>query len=615
MAVTRGTLAIVRNLRRDIGVEVDSAVRTLTSEWVDAWDGLAPAWQAAADELVAAAVRDGRWPRPVEILRMGDVDRAMRGTIAALDKLAERTETVARAGADRVVQLDAEREARIIASQAPDMEAPTLAQRVTQQTGSVEALRESWALREDARGDVQLLAQSRIRTDAVNVITARTGEQIHAAALPLAPQAVDSMRRELIRGIDVGANPREAAGRMVALAETGFNGGLTRALTISRTEMLDAYRATSHTIHNANADIVPGWQWLASYDARVCPSCLSLSGTQYPASEPGPQDHQQGRCTRLPVLASWAELGITAPEPPSAFPDAQEWFARQPRAVQLQIMGPTRLGLYRDGRVGWGDLSTVRQTPAWRTSRVPTPVRDLQRRANQGRPPTPGPTSPSQLATPRPRPTTPTLRTGAGIGRDITADLDLADLAPKTGVRGSTRGAAGDPALGDIAGKQGFDAKPAVGSAADVDAVVARGGVELYRGVTEARFAEEFRTGDYFPGLGLYGNGTYTSTARSTAAEYANGKADGVARMALTPEARTTTLSELERMMEADGISVGPSWAPNDRDRVLGDPGRYAASKGYDAYTIDPGSSAGINLGAGEQWWVVLNRGAVVVQR
>lgn len=386
MAVTRGTLQIARNLRRDIGTEADTAVRTLTGEWVQAWDGLAAVWQVAAEQLTATAMRLGRWPRPVELLRMESVDRAMRASVTALGKLAERTETVAADGADRGIRLDAEREARIIASQAPDVEEPGLARMLADRLGvqQVEAMREAWTLREQARDDVRLTVVSRIRTDAIDVITRRTGEQIHSDVLPLADDAVDTMRRELVRGIDVGDNPRTTAARIVTLAQGGFNGGLTRAVNITRTEMLDAYRATSRQIHMANADVVPAWQWLSTLDRRVCPSCLSLHGTQYPASEPGPQDHQQGRCARLPVLATWAELGITAPEPPSAMRSAEAWFANLPRTAQLQIMGPARLQLLDDGRIGWGDLSTTRQSPRWRPSRVPTPVRDLRRRAETG---------------------------------------------------------------------------------------------------------------------------------------------------------------------------------------------------------------------------------------
>ena len=702
------------------------------------------AW-AVAHAAVAAA--QDRWPSPMQILQDRAVDQVMQATIAALDKLAERTETVAADGADRIIQLDVEREARLIASQVPDTEQPALARMLLGRTGhaATEAMRQAWASGEDARADVQLAVTSRIRTDAIGVITARTGRQIHSDVLPLSDDAVDVMRRELIRGIDVGANPRQAAARMLQQVEGGFNGGLARALNISRTEMLDAYRTTSAAIHQANSDVVPAWSWYAEFDDRVCPACLGMHGTQHPTSEPGPEGHQQCipsgaivegplptastarryvgevvdietvdgrfltvtpnhpiltpqgwvaagelceggdvvcgsglervpvsarphdhqspaliedvaealsgsgvmesvavptaaedfhgdgvgseinvirtdgflerdpdtsvgnpggeltflgrrmsrrpplallsgrsasqqgsvtlglstlgglcrehqaavllrgtqrghqlvrgglgtkfdtgileapvddvaryaellgesigrlaslvplndrslvflaegalgeqtggylpgsqsvglgpapkqsafgqngpkplladpppsrrvlathagdvvldrllhvsrrsyaghvfnlqtvqgwylangivthncRCTRLPVVASWEELGIRAPEPPSELPDAEAWFWALPRAAQLRIMGPGRLRLLEDGRVGWGDLSTVRQNPRWRQSRVPTPLRDLQQHADRGLPPTPGPASAARP----PRPTAPT---------------------------------------------------------------------------------------------------------------------------------------------------------------------------------------------------------------
>src|SRR5690606_18349694 len=103
--------------------------------------------------------------------------------------------------------------------------------------------------------------------------------------------------------------------------------------------------------------------------------------TVHPVTSPGPWDHQQGRCARLPVLVPWSRLGIKAPEPDDLMPDAQTVFWGLPEEDQLAIMGPGRLELLRAGAVDWADLSTQRQNPGWRPSHVPTPVRDLQTRA------------------------------------------------------------------------------------------------------------------------------------------------------------------------------------------------------------------------------------------
>lgn len=383
MAVTRGTLRLARQLRRAVGTEADQAVRALTAEWVTAWDDLAPAWTAAAADLVAEAVRLGHWPRPTDIARTGSAIAALQATEDALTRLARSTATTSAAAASRAVDADLDLEARIIASQAPATEREALLAHTTGRGGLL--------TREQDRDTVNLTVLSRIRTFAPDVIRQRVQGQITSTANPLPAETLEVVRRELIRGVEVGDNPRTAAARIVAQAQAGFNGGLARALNIARTETLDAYRNTSQQIHAANADIVPGWQWLATLDTRVCSSCLAMHGQQFPTSQPGPWDHQQGRCARLPVLASWAELGITAPEPPGAIPDAEAWFASLPRAERLRIMGPARLDLLESGQVGWGDLATLRTSTGWRPSYVPTPVRDLRRRVAQGLPPTPRP--------------------------------------------------------------------------------------------------------------------------------------------------------------------------------------------------------------------------------
>jgi len=412
VAVTRGTLRLARQLRRAVGTEADQAVRSLTAEWVTAWDRLTPAWTAAAADLVAEAVRLGHWPRPTDIARTGSAIAALQATEDALTRLARSTATTSAAAASRAVDADLDLEARIIASQAPATEREALLAHTTGRGGLL--------TREQDRDTVNLTVLSRIRTFAPDVIRQRVQGQITSTANPLPAETLEVVRRELIRGVEVGDNPRTAAARIVAQAQAGFNGGLARALNIARTETLDAYRNTSQQIHAANADIVPGWQWLATLDTRVCSSCLAMHGQQFPTSQPGPWDHQQGRCARLPVLASWAELGITAPEPPGAIPDAEAWFASLPRAERLRIMGPARLDLLESGRVGWGDLATLRTSTRWRPSYVPTPVRDLRRRVAQGLPPTPRPApiprvhlATTTLPAPQPR-LTPTQRVQAG---------------------------------------------------------------------------------------------------------------------------------------------------------------------------------------------------------
>lgn len=442
MAVTRGTLAIARRLRRDIGSEADAAVRTLTGAWVASWDRLEPAWRQATADLVAEAGRLDHWPRPTDIARLPRVMAALEASETALDRLAERTRTETTAGADRVIDADAELEPRIIASQAP----------ATEQEGLLAQVAGWLLVAEQDQTVIRTTVVTRIRTDAIQVIRRRAAGQITATTLPLGPAATAAMRRELIAGIDVGRNPREAARRMLAGLQARFNGGLTRAMNIARTEILDAYRTTSQQIHAANSDVVPGWTWLATLDLRTCPSCWGMHGTIHPVSEPGPDDHQQGRCARVPRLATWAELGIAAPEPPDLIPDAQARFFALSRSAQLRIMGPARLDLLESGRIGWGDLSTVRQNPGWRPSRVPTPVRNLQRQVAAGRPPTPGPAPAARVATPAPPPAAPAAP--RRLTHDEAVDMQEAMLGDQPWTRQQIT------ALSDYTGGGYLDANP-----------------------------------------------------------------------------------------------------------------------------------------------------------
>ena len=365
MAITRGVLSIARRLRRDIGTEADDATRAITTDWVRAWGEQAAGWSQAVTDLVAEAGRLGHWPRPTDIARTPAAMAALERAETSLTHLAKQAGDTAVDAAQRVITLDVQREITLIAAQAPDSQQESLTRHLTTRLAD--------------EATVRTTVVSRIRTDAVDVIRRRTEGQITSDLLPLSAEATAAMRRELIRGVDVGDNPRRAAARMLTNLEGAFNGGLTRALNIARTEILDAYRATSRQIHQANSDLVTGWQWLATLDSRTCVACLSLHGTTYPVTEPGPDDHQQGRCARLPVLLTWAELGITTPEPDNTLPSSQQWFNSLPEAQQRRIMGERRLQLYLSGRVGWSDLATVRQSQRWRRSYVPTPLRDLER--------------------------------------------------------------------------------------------------------------------------------------------------------------------------------------------------------------------------------------------
>lgn len=353
MAIRQPTLRLVRDLRVTVGVEADQATRDLTAAWVRAWNTLAPDLRAALLEVAAQAAEHGHWPKPWELARIQRLRMALLATQEALAKLGDRTGVTVSDAAGLAIQATAEVEPRLIASQLP------------------------------AAGQATATATfaARLTPSALDAIVARTQSRIVAVSRPLSGQAMDVMRRELIRGVAGGSNPRESARQMLARTEGAFNGGLSRAVNIARTEVLDAYRTTSREIHAANADVVGGWVWTCALQKNSCAACWSKHGTVYPVTTPGPWDHQSGRCSRVPKARPWRELGIDLDEPDDLIPDARTRFDGLPKADQVAILGPARLELLRSGHIDWADLAVRRDNPDWRPSYAPRTVADLQRRA------------------------------------------------------------------------------------------------------------------------------------------------------------------------------------------------------------------------------------------
>jgi hypothetical protein len=141
----------------------------------------------------------------------------------------------------------------------------------------------------------------------------------------------------------------------------------------------------------------------------------------------------------------------------------------------------------------------------------------------------------------------------------------------------------------------------ATGSKAEIDAVIAAGGTEMFRGVPDKDKAKEQAAGKDFSGQGDYGNGRYFATSAKEPREYAEGgdgkSKGGVIRAALKPGAKTIPYDRLEREYTA-GVRSGKI---NPKKTNTSD---FARSKGYDAVTVPH-----------KGYVVVINKKAMVVQR
>lgn len=341
MSINAATLRVERELHALTSTILDAQTRSLVEAWVQAWDQVSAEVEAAALELTTAA-RGGRVTRTM-VLRSRRAQAALEATAESLARVAARTGDIISADLQQAVLAAATAEVDMVASQL---------------TGTRRA---------------QLVASLVYASPRqITAMVARATQQITALSWPLGVEATVAVRRELLRGVAVGDNPRTVARRMVRGIEDRFDGGLQRALVISRTEMLDAMRAAALEIDRANAKVLTGWTWVAHLDAATCRSCIANHGRDFPLDTPGPLDHQQGRCARVPKTKTWAELGFPGiQDAADATPDADAWFAGLSVDQQKSILTADGYAAWKAGEWPRSEWSTTRSTPGWRDSKVP----------------------------------------------------------------------------------------------------------------------------------------------------------------------------------------------------------------------------------------------------
>lgn len=342
MSISDETIQLGRQLRRDLEQITDAQTRDLVAAWARAWDEVAGDLDAELQRLTAAA-EGGRLTRTA-LLQSQRLRNALQVITDELTRLAEDAGVRIVGDLQAVVDLAGRGQHGLISSQLP------------------------------AGEDGLALSWSHADPHAIAAVVDRSTRQITKLTRPLSAEATAVMKRELLRGVAVGANPRQTAARMLARTEGRFNGGLTRALVISRTETLDAYRAGARVAQHLNADVLAGWVWTAELDKRTCPACFAMHGTEHDLDESGPDGHQQCRCARTPLTKTWRELGFDIDEPPSAMQDAGEVFDGLDPAEQLAVLGRRRYDAYRAGDFPIQKWAVKQSNRGWRDSYVPATV-------------------------------------------------------------------------------------------------------------------------------------------------------------------------------------------------------------------------------------------------
>jgi len=190
------------------------------------------------------------------------------------------------------------------------------------------------------------------------------------------------LTQALVDSTALGRNPRDTARKM----RDSLAGGLTKALTIARSEQMRVYRQAGLDQYKASG-VVQGQKRLAAHDSRVCAACIADEGTLY-SLEATISDHPQGRCTAVPLVDGMPEIHWLSGE---------AWFRTQPEGVQRSILGPGKFDAWRDGQFEFGALATPTFDETWGAGLRPTSLADLL--AGRG-----GETGAARLSPPEPEP-------------------------------------------------------------------------------------------------------------------------------------------------------------------------------------------------------------------
>lgn len=188
-------------------------------------------------------------------------------------------------------------------------------------------------------------------------------------------QAAKTLSDTILSGVALGYNPRKVAGQMRA----ALGGDLSRALAISRTETLRAYRMASLANYKANPEIVRGWIWTVTKDTDPppCLACLAVDGQEFSMDEGFMPSHVGCRCVPRPKTITYRDMGLDVDEPPDDYQTGKEWFESLPESEQRTFFGKSAWEAYQAGEVKLSDFIGVQESADWGKSFVERSLKDI----------------------------------------------------------------------------------------------------------------------------------------------------------------------------------------------------------------------------------------------
>ncbi len=231
---------------------------------------------------------------------------------------------------------------------------------------------------------------NRINRPAVEIMVGmnQPGSPLHKLLNDILAEGAEAARQALEQSILLGYGPERVAREI----RNALGISLDRALKISRTEILRAYRIANLESYKQNPNIIKGWKWLTAGDGLVCISCRLMNGTVHKLSEEM-HSHPNCRCAMSPITISWEDLGemygldFSGIDNPPIDIDAlaekwglsekqvrqykinqmsgKDWIESLSDNEQMRLMGKTKFYAWKDGAFDLDDLLRTTYSAEW----------------------------------------------------------------------------------------------------------------------------------------------------------------------------------------------------------------------------------------------------------
>jgi SPP1 gp7 family putative phage head morphogenesis protein len=202
-------------------------------------------------------------------------------------------------------------------------------------------------------GEIRLIPSTRLARGAIETFVGFTqdGSPLIDLFNEYGPMASERASNTLLTGLTLGWGSRRIAKEL----KDSLQMPLARALTVTRTETLRAYRtATQNRFEDSG--VVEGWVWHASLNpGRTCAICWAMHGTLHKLDEPM-ASHVNCRCVMIPITSKEDLKGIKK---------GTDLFGKLTEQQQIETLGKAKFDAWKTGQFNLSDLVQETSHPQW----------------------------------------------------------------------------------------------------------------------------------------------------------------------------------------------------------------------------------------------------------